>query len=97
MTRTTLLTSLIATGLLAATPTFAGQWDGHPDMQDSILNNLDQPAFVGTGLTVPRPRVHIYGAIASHDIDTSGFVIGTAGPEKGEGDLYGSILLDLGQ
>lgn len=87
--------------MLAATPTIAGQWDGHPDLESSILNDdLDRPAYVGTGLSEPRARVYIYpardSAFPNHDIDQTGFVTGMAGPEKGDGDLYGSILFDVG-
>jgi hypothetical protein len=84
--------------LLAAAPAVAGQWD-NPDMEGSILNDLDRPAYVGTGLSETRARVHVYGApgaFPNPDIDETGFVIGTAGPEKGDGDLYGSILYDVG-
>jgi len=98
MKSTTLFTSLIAAGLLATTPTFAGPWDGI-DMQGSILNDLDKPAYVGTGLGTAKPRPDIYnGAFAgSVDIDKTGFAVGNAGPEKGQGDLYGWSVLDLGR
>lgn len=64
----------------------AGQWD-NPDMEGSILNDLDRPAYVGTGLSETRARVHVYGApgtFPNPDIDETGFVTGTAGaPKKG--------------
>lgn len=98
MKATTLLSTLITTSLLVAAPVPAGPWDGHPDMASSILNDLDRPAYVGTGLSEARPRVKIYpSAYTSDDLDTSGFVIGTAGPEKGAGDTYGSVLHDIGR
>jgi len=85
--------------MLAANPASAAEWD-NPDMEGSILNDLDQPTYVGTGLSETRARVHIYGAPGSFpnpDIDQTGFVTGTAGPEKGDGDQYGSILFDVGE
>ena len=96
MKTTTLFTSLITAGLLAAAPAFAGQWEGNLDMQGSILNDLDKPAFVGTGMSMAKPRVYIYGsAFTSPDIDASGFAVGSAGPEKGHGDIYGWAVLDV--
>ena len=90
----------IAAGMFAAAPVYAGPFDGHPDLEHSVLNDLDRPAYVGTSLPDARTRVHIYsnsdGAFKNHDIDRSGFVTGASGPEKGYGDLYGSILFDVG-
>lgn len=96
MKTTTLFTSFIATGLLAAAPAFAGQWEGNLDMQGSILNDLDKPTFVGTGMAVAKPSVNIYGAFAGPDIDASGFAVGSAGREKGHGDTYGWVVHDVG-
>ncbi|PIV89095.1 MAG: hypothetical protein COW48_02405 [Hydrogenophilales bacterium CG17_big_fil_post_rev_8_21_14_2_50_63_12] len=98
MTRTTLFTSLIAAGLLATSPTFAGPWDGNLDLQGSILNDLDKPAFVGTGLA-QASRIDAYnGAFAGNaDLDQTHFATGHAGPEKGYGDTYGWAVLDVGR
>jgi hypothetical protein len=85
--------------LMAVTPAVAGRWDGHPDLEQSILNDLDRPAYVGTGLAETRAHVHVYGpsrAFPNPDIDETGFATGMAGPEKGDADLYGSILFDVG-
>lgn len=92
------LNSILAAGLLAATPVFAGPYDGHPDMEQSILNDLGKSAYVGTGKTVENRRIDpFHGALAGNpDIDRGGFVVGSAAPEKGEGDLYGSVLFDVG-
>lgn len=91
---------LVAAGMLASTSALGGPYDGHPDLEHSILNDVDRPAYVGTSLPNPRMRVHIYpasdGVFKNQDIDRSGFVAGSAGPEKGYGDLYGSILFDVG-
>lgn len=101
MTRTTLFTTLIAVGLLAAPPTFAGQWEGNVDLQGSILNDLDKLAFVGTGFSVASPRIDAYSGLTAGnvDIDHSGFAIGYAGPERSYGpwghgnvDAYGTVL-----
>jgi hypothetical protein len=86
--------------LVTAMPANASHWNGHPDMESSILNDHDRPDYMGTGLTDTRKRVFIYGApdsaFPNSDLDTSGFVTGRAGPEKGDGDSYGSILYDVG-
>lgn len=98
MTRTTITTSLIAAALLAATPAFAGQWEGNPDLQDSILNDLDKPAFVGTSMPMARQRIDVYhGAFAgSADIDHSGYSVANGSPETGQGDQYGWVVIDVG-
>ncbi len=100
MKTTHLYASIIGAGMFAISSAFAGPWDGNPDMESSILNELDRPAYVGTGLQETRARVYIYGALGSsflsHDIDQTGFVVGTSGPEKGHGDRYGSVLVDVG-
>jgi len=93
------LLGAVALLMLAANPAIAGPYDGNPDLESSILNDLDRPAYVGTGLSETRARVHVYsapGAFPNPDIDQTGFVTGTAGPEKGDGDQYGSILFDVG-
>lgn len=100
MKNTHLITAVIGAAMMATTPAFAGPWDGHPDMESSILNDLDRPAYVGTSLPDTRKRLHIGGApnpaFPNHDIDETGYVVGTTGPEKGHGDQYGSILFDVG-
>jgi hypothetical protein len=102
LTLKTLAAGLGASALLmiAAPPAIAGQWDGEPDLEMSILNDdLSRPAYVGTGMS-DRARVYIYpsrdSAFPNQDVDLTGFATGTAGPEKGDGDLYGSILFDVG-
>ena len=97
MTRTIRFASLIAAGLLAATSAFAGPWDGHNEMQQSILNDLDKPDFVGTSMAESRPRISVYqGAFSRNsDLDQSGFAVGAAHPERGQGDSYGWIVLDI--
>jgi hypothetical protein len=91
---------VVAAGMLAATAALAGRYDGDPDLEHSILNDVDRPAYVGTSLPDARARVHIYdtsdSAFQDNNMDRTGFVTGTAGPEKGYGDLYGSILFDTG-
>lgn len=95
-----LFTAAIGAALLAAAPAFAGPWDFNPDTAGGILEDLDRPAYVGTSLPDTRKRVHIGGtpnpAFPNHDIDETGYVVGTAGPEKGHGDEYGSVLFDVG-
>lgn len=103
MKRTTLITSLIASSLLA-TSAFAGTYwggDSNPDAYGYILNDLDKPAFVGTGFSVASPRIDAYnGLVAGNpEFDQSGFAIGAAGPEKSYGpwghgnpDAYGTVL-----
>jgi len=99
MKTTTLITSLIASGLLA-TSAFAGTYwggDSNTDAYGYVLNDLDKPAFVGTGFSVASPRIDAYnGLVASNpEIDQSGFATGSAGPEKGFGDNYGWAVLDV--
>lgn len=102
MKSTTLITSLIASGLLA-TSAFAGTyWGGESsDTYGYVLNDLDKPAFVGTGFSVASPRIDAYNGFTagSPDIDPSGFAIGAAGPEESYGpwaqgnqDTYGTVL-----
>ncbi|MCP5278445.1 MAG: hypothetical protein H6935_08785 [Thiobacillus sp.] len=99
MKSTTLITSLIASGLLA-TSAFAGTYwggDSNPDAYGYVLNDLDKPAFVGTGFSMASPRIDAYNGFTAGngDIDQSGFAIGAAGPEKGHGDNYGWAVLDV--
>jgi hypothetical protein len=95
MKHTTLINTL-AGGMLIVSPAFAGPWDGNPEMESSVLNELDKPAYVGTSLAAARMQVDPFnGAFAGiQDIDQSGFVIGRTGPEKGHGDNYGWVVLD---
>lgn len=97
MKSTVLLTSLMVTGLLAASSAFAGTWSDNPDLQSGILNDLSKSGYVGTGLAMGRVRIDPFGGVHSgdSDIDQSGFVKGAAGPEKGEGDLYGNVLYNV--
>lgn len=98
MKRTTLITSLIASGLLA-TSAFAGTyWGGESsDTYGYVLNDLNKPAFMGTGFSVASPRIDAYSGLTrgNADIDQSGFTIGAAGPEKGHGETYGWVVLDV--
>lgn len=98
MKSATLITSLIASGLLA-TSAFAGTYwggDSNPDAYGHILNDLDKPAFVGTGFSVASPSIDPYNGFTtgSPDIDQSGFAIGSGRPEKGHGDNYGWVVHD---
>ncbi len=100
MKTTTLFTSLIAAGLLASAPAFAGLWgEGGTDTYGHVLYDLDKPAFVGTGMAVAKTRIDAYNGIVAGnpEIDQSGFAIGSAGPEKGFGDNYGWAVLDVGR
>lgn len=101
--RSAMMAGVLGAGaLLMATPATAGQWDGHPDLESSILNDRDRPAYVGTGMSETRARVFVpgvydaAGAFPNHEIDQNGFVTGMSGPEKGDSDNYGSILFDVG-
>jgi hypothetical protein len=98
MNSTKLINGILAAGLLAASPVFAGPYDGQPDMEHGILNDLGKTTYVGTANAVENRRIDpFHGALAGNpDIDQSGFTVGTAGPEKGEADLYGSVLYDVG-
>lgn len=103
MKRTTLITSLIASSLLA-TSAFAGTYwggDSNSDAYGHVLNDLDKPAFVGTGFSMASQRIDPYNGLTagSPDIDQSGFAIGGAGPEgsygpwgHGNQDAYGTVL-----
>lgn len=87
---------LTVAAVVLASPVYAGSWD-NPDTTGGIMQTLDQPGYVGTSMQDPRKRGHI-GVINANfpnaDVDETGFVAGTAGPEKGYGDSYGSVLLD---
>ena len=96
---TCLLTAITGATLLAASSAFAGPWDGNPELESSILNDLDRPAYVGTSLSDTRKRVYVHGtpnaAFPNPEIDETGYAVGTAGPDNGHGDAYGSILFDV--
>ncbi|MBN8770561.1 MAG: hypothetical protein J0I46_03260 [Thiobacillus sp.] len=94
-----LITALIGAAALAATSAFAGPWDFNPDTAGGIMEDLERPGYVGTSLPDTRKRIHIdvpNSAFPDHDRDETGYVVGTAGPEKGHGDEYGSVLFDVG-
>lgn len=87
----------LAAAILAivASPGFAHDWDGNPEMAQSILNDHDS-GFVGTGFSpakLERGTGDTYGwAVLDAQ---AGDIRPSAGPEKGFGDSYGSILNDL--
>lgn len=98
-------TSLALASLLATTPVFAADQWLDPEREGAISSDMAQPGYVGTsyvGTSLPdtKSRIHVFGepnsAFPNSDVDESGFAIGTSGPEKGEGDLYGSVLYDVG-
>lgn len=97
MKATTSFATLIAAGLLASTPSLAGPWSGNNDIQGSILNDLDRPTYMGTSQTKPKERFYFYGSFLGTDLDRSGYVVGRAAPEKGEGESYGWIVHDVTQ
>lgn len=90
--------SILASAILAlaTSSVFAGQWDGHPDVGQSILNDISSGGFVGTSFSSAKPERgsgDTYGwALLDVQADA---VRASAGPEKGSGDTYGSILNDL--
>lgn len=85
----------------AATSAFANDWDGNPDMRQSILND-HASGFVGTGYSpakLERGAGDTYGWIVldvqageSHVPHTGS---DSHGPAKGFGDAYGSVLNDV--
>lgn len=88
------LITLAALALLSS-PVLAHDWDGNPDMQQSILNDHPE-AYVGTSA---RESIRELGEGDSYGqvlLDVSAGKVGkNFGREKGEGDSYGSILLDV--
>ena len=79
----------------AATSVFANDWDGNPDMRQSILNDHSS-GYVGTGFSsgnLERGSGDTFGW-AVLDVQ-AGDIRPSAGPEKGFGDTYGSVLNDL--
>jgi hypothetical protein len=76
----------------AATSAFAHNWDDNPDLRQSILNDHSS-GFVGTGYSaakLERGTGDAYGWIVL-DVQ-AGDIKPSAGPEKGYGDTYGSVL-----
>lgn len=103
MKRTTLITSLIASSLLATSAFASTYWggDSNSDAHGYILNDLDKPVFMGTGLSVASARSDAYNGFTrgNPDIDQSGFAIGATGPDSsygpwghGNSDAYGTVL-----
>lgn len=80
---------------IASSSALAHDWDGNPDMQQSILND-HASGFVGTSFSAAKPERgsgDVYGWVV---LDAqAGDVRASAGREKGSGDTYGSILNDL--
>lgn len=67
-------------------PLFAGT----PDLDGSILQQLDRPSGIGT---VEKGRGDYYGTVLEQ---WGGAVkVGKAGAEPGSTDLYGSVLYDV--
>lgn len=87
----------------AASSAFAHDWDGHPDMQQSIVNDHGA-GYVGTsfspGKIMERGSGDSYGWIVLDVQAGESHVPHQAGdshaPERGFGDSYGSVLNDLG-
>ena len=105
MKHTFTFTSLVVAGLLATTPVFAADQWLDPETEGAISYDMERSgyvgtSYVGTSLSDTRTRIRVFGepnsAFPNADVDESGFAIGTSGPEKGEGDLYGSVLYDVG-
>lgn len=73
--------------------------EGSADTYGHVLYDLDKPAFVGTGFSVASPRIDAYNGIVAgnRDFDQSGFAIGGAGPERGQGDNPDWAVLDVGR
>ena len=98
MKHTFTFSSLVVAGLLASAPVFAVEPWIDPDTEGGISHDVERPGYVGTSLSDTRPRIHVFGApnsaFPNQDIDETGFVVGMPDPEKGDGDLYGSILYD---
>lgn len=99
-----LLTAVIGASMLVSMPVIAEDLFYEllePDviMDSPIASIRGQSAYVGTSLSDTRVRHHIVApnsAFPNTDIDETGYVVGAAGPEKGNGDDYGSVLYDVG-
>lgn len=98
MKNTTRFTSVIAAGLLASAPAFAGDflWDvsnpvGSRDTYGHVLYDLNKPAFVGTGMAMAKTRIDPYSGLVAGNTEINR--TGSAGPE---GDFFGWVVLDIG-
>lgn len=90
-----LFTAAIGAAMLIAAPVFAGPWDVKPATAGVSTTN----PYVGTSLSDTHKRVYLAdpnSAFPDGDRDLTGYIVGTAGPEKGRGDEYGSVLFDVG-
>lgn len=98
--------AILSAAMLVSTPVFADQtfinydsWEPSSGLDSPAVNVRDRPAYVGTSLSDTRTRLHILppnNAFPNTDMDETGYVVGTAGPEKGNTDNYGSVLYDVG-
>jgi hypothetical protein len=100
MKHTFTLSSLVVAGLLASAPVFGvDQWVD-AEAEGGVSRDMERSGYVGTSLSDTRSRIYVFGApnsaFPNPDIDETGFVIGTSDPKKGEDELYGSILYDVG-
>jgi hypothetical protein len=99
MKRNAHIVTLAALALLAAPSVSAGVFgEGNADVQDTVLNDLEKPAYMGTGLSADSPSIDIYHGAFAGDLDGR-IAVGAAGPEKsfgpwGEGnsDAYGTVI-----
>lgn len=100
-----LFPTILSAAMLVSTPVFADQvffyeaWEPTSRMDNPVANTPDRSAYVGTSLSDARARHHIGSpskAFPNTDMDETGYVVGTAGPEKGNTDNYGSVLYDVG-
>ncbi|MBT9568584.1 MAG: hypothetical protein IV085_09835 [Thiobacillus sp.] len=110
MKMTSLLTAACGAALLSAslvhaeTPAApsAETWTDTAEMADtadSVNMQEDSSTYIGTSLPEPRKRIYLEDpntAFPNPDQDGSGYVVGTAEPEKGTGDQYGNVLFDVG-
>lgn len=94
----TALLAAVTTAVLLSTPAQADNWP-NPDLYGDILHDVQKADYVGTSLPDTRKRLFVSAPnphFPNPDVDETGYVIGTAGPEKGYGDEYGSIMFDIG-
>ena len=77
MKRTTRSTSFIAAGLLAAAPALAAVWGEDNVGAFDCLNASDEPAYIGTGLTLSETL----SDTTDMTLEQSGFARGDGGPE----------------
>ncbi len=92
--KTIAITSAVALAALAGT-VHAGIWGSNPDTVGGILHALEQPGYVGTSMRDDRARLNIRSvnaAFPNGDVDESGYAVGRAGTESGQGDLYGHVV-----